>query len=88
MGRNWPPLLLVHRDTCSALVERYTVTRPTEALMEVAQCAAILTEPFMQKLPLFLLVHVVQFAFLFVVHPILQSPHRLVCSRTTSPSRV
>jgi hypothetical protein len=43
--------------------------------MEVAMCAAILTEPFMQKLPLFLPVHLVQFAFLFVVHSILQSPH-------------
>ncbi len=38
-------------------------------------CAAILTEPFMLKILLFLPVHLVQFAFLFVVHLILQSPH-------------
>jgi hypothetical protein len=51
------------------------VTWPTQALMEVAMCAAILTEPFILKLPLFLPVHVVQFAFLSVAHLILQSPH-------------
>jgi hypothetical protein len=43
--------------------------------MEVGMCAAILTEPFMLKLPLFLAVHVLQFAFLSVAHLILQSPN-------------
>ena len=47
----------------------------TQALMEVGLCAAILTEPFLLKLPLFLPVHVLQFAFLSAAHLILQSPH-------------
>jgi hypothetical protein len=66
------------------------MTWPTQALMEVGMCAAILTETFVLKLPLPLSVHLPQFAFLSVRIPHRSSNHRiwLVCSLMTSSSRV